>query len=184
MTQSYRLILSLFLVFSMGLASAALPRDPAKFFFEQTLGDLTDDLAEAKNSGKKGVLIFFEQEECPFCHRMKTTILNQVEVQDYFHERFLVLSIDIESTEDIVDFVGKETTKKKYFAEIARNRGATPVFAFFDLQGEMVVRYTGAASGVEEFLWLGEYASEKVYQKMPFSKYKRIKRREQRQSPE
>jgi len=182
MTPSYRLILSLFLVFSMGLVSAALPRDPAKFFFEHTLGDLTDDLADAKSKGKKGVLIFFEQEECPFCHRMKTTILNQVAVQDYFQEHFLVLSIDIESAEDIVDFAGNETTKKKYFSEIAKNRGATPVFAFFDLQGKMVVRYTGAASGVEEFLWLGEYASDKTYEKMPFSKYKRIKRKEQRQS--
>ncbi len=73
-----RLISSVFtLVFflMMTAASASMPRDPAKFFFEHTLGDLTEDLKDAKEKSKKGVLIFFEQEECPFCHRMKTTIL-------------------------------------------------------------------------------------------------------------
>ena len=68
--------------------AAELPRDPTKHFFEQTLGDLSEDLEEAKAANKVGVLIFFEQEECPFCHRMKTTILNQVKVQKYFLERF------------------------------------------------------------------------------------------------
>jgi len=183
MTHSIRSVLALFLVLIMGVASANLPRDPAKYFFEQTLGDLTDDLQDARDKGKVGVLIFFEQEECPFCHRMKTTILNQVKVQEYYQKRFLVLSIDIESSDDMVDFEGKDTTPKKYFAKIAKNRGATPVFAFFDMTGKMVVRYTGAASGVEEFLWLGEYASEKKYEKMPFSKYKRIKRKQLRSAP-
>ncbi len=182
MVRLYHLITGLILVLMLGSASAELPRDPAEFFFEHTLGDLTADLEEAKANNKKGVLLFFEQEECPFCHRMKTTILNQVKVQDYFQQRFLVLSIDIESDEELRDFAGNETTKKKFFAKIAKNRGATPVFAFFDLQGKLVVRYTGAASGVDEFIWLGEYASQKVYKKMPFSKYKREKRRQHRQS--
>ena len=71
---------------------------------------------------------------------------------------------------------------KKYFAKIGRNRGATPVFAFFDMKGKLVVRYTGASSGIDEFMWLGEYASEAVYKKMTFSKYKRMKRKQQRQA--
>jgi thioredoxin-related protein len=175
-----RSILTMILLLSIGVASAALPRDPARFFFEETLGDLKDDLQDAKGKGKKGVVIFFEQDECPFCHRMKGTILNQVVVQDYYRERFLVLSIDIESDEELVDFDGNATTKKKYFAKIARNRGATPVFAFFDMDGKMVVRYTGASSGVDEFIWLGEFAAEKHYEKMPFAKYKRMKRTDSR----
>jgi len=164
------------------LAATELPRDPVKHFFEQTLGDLTEDLQDAKDANKKGVLIFFEQEECPFCHRMKTTVLNQVRVQKYFLDRFLVISMDIESDGEITDFEGNSTTMKKYFAKVARNRGATPVFAFFDMQGKLVVRYTGASSGIDEFMWLGEYASEGHYKDMTFSKYKRIKRKQQREA--
>lgn len=177
----FRKIVVLLLALAVaGTSFAAMPRDPAEYFYEQTLGNLIDDLADAKEQGKKGVLLFFQQEECPFCHRMKTTIMNQVNVQNYYAKRFLVLEIDIESDGEIVDFDGNTTTMKKYFAKITRNKGATPVFAFFDLQGKLIVRYTGATSGIDEFIWLAEYASEEIYRKMTFSKYKRVKRREQR----
>ena len=179
-SQIARVFLVLGLMFIVGAASATQQRDPAKFLYEQTLGDLTDDLQDAKDKGKTGVLIFFQQEECPFCHRMKTTILNQVKVQEYFLKHFLVLELDIESKGDLIDFDGSTTTPKKYFSKITNNKGATPVFAFFDLNGKLVTRYTGASSGAAEFIWLGEYVSQKIYKKMTFSRYKRLKRKQER----
>lgn len=164
-----------------GQVIAAAPRDPEQHFFDQTLGDLTEELAAARDQGKKGILIFFEQEECPFCHRMKQTVLNQQEVQEFYKERFLIFPVDIESTVEITDPKGKLTNQKAFFADVTNNRGATPVFAFYDLDGNLVTRYTGATSGVDEFLWLGEYASQGIYEQQPFARYKREKRREQRQ---
>ena len=75
----------------------------------------------------------------------KKTVLNQPEVQDYFKQRFHSLSIDIEGDVEIVDFEGNATTQKE-FASKNRVR-ATPVMAFYDLEGNQVVRYTGATSG-------------------------------------
>jgi thioredoxin-related protein len=49
------------------------------------------------------------------------------------------------------------------------------VLLFFDLDGKPVARYTGATSGVDEFMWLGEYVAEGQYNDMPFAKYKRLK---------
>ena len=181
MRSVFHVIFLSYLLIATGMASAALPRDPATHFFEQTLGNLQDDLEDAKDQGKKGIWLFFEQEECPFCHRMKTLILNQPEVQDYFRKYFIVIPIDIELKTELVDFQGKSTTMKKLFAKVANNRGATPVMAYFDLTGKMVVRYTGASTGVKEFLWLGEYASQEIYKKMSFSRFKRMKRRQERQ---
>ena len=66
------------------IALAAAPRNPETHFFDQTLGDLSEELALAREQGKKGIVIFFEQEECPFCHRMKQMVLNQPAVQDYY----------------------------------------------------------------------------------------------------
>ena len=161
-------------------ATGAVPRDPAEHFFDQSLGDFSEELQTARDEGKKGIFLFFEQDECPFCHRMKETILNQPEVQKYFKKHFLIFAVDIETTFEISDFKGKLTTPKKLFAKVARNRNATPVMAFFDLDGKLVVRYTGAASGVEEFMWLGEYASQGLYKKTSFTRYKRQKRKAQR----
>ena len=171
-------VLMLFLV--SNIATASTVRDPYEYFFQQSLGDLTEELEIAREEGKKGVFVFFEMDECPFCHRMKKTVLNQSDVQQKFTVNFHSLAIDIEGDIEIVDFSGEELTQKE-FARKNRVR-ATPVMAFYDLEGNQVVKYTGATSGSEEFLWLAEYVTEGIYalkddngRKISFTRYKRLK---------
>lgn len=156
-------------------AAAGLPRDPGTHFFDQSLGDFSEELATAREQGKKGILLFFEMDECPFCHRMKETVLNQPEVQDYFKANFLIFPVDIEGDITINDFQGASMTQKDFAFQVHRVR-ATPVFMFFDLDGKPVTRYTGATADVQEFMWLGEYVVEGVYKDMPFTRYKRERR--------
>jgi len=145
-------------------------RDVDRYFFDQKLGDFKAELATARKEGKQGILLMFEMEECPFCHRMKTTILNQSEVQDYYRQHFLIFSVDIKGDTALVDFKGKDTTEKQFAIE---NRvRATPVFAFFDLEGNQTTRFTGAAKDVGEFLQLGRYAAEGAYKDTSFVKFK------------
>lgn len=173
--------ITMFFLCALVSLQASTPRDPYQFFFEQSLGDLTEELEIAREEGKKGVFVFFEMDECPFCHRMKKTVLNQPEIQDFFKQNFHSISIDIEGDVEIVDFKGEDTSQKK-FASKNRVR-ATPVMAFYDLEGNQVVRYTGAASGTEEFMWLAEFYLQGIYKmkdekgrNIRFSKYKRMKK--------
>ncbi len=169
-----------------GLSSvvlAAEPRDPYQYFFEQSLGDMAEELEVAREEGKQGLFVFFELDECPFCHRMKRTVLNQPEVQEFFRKHFHSLAVDIEGDIEVTDFKGTETTLKG-FASQYRVR-ATPVLAFFDLDGNLLVRYTGATSGVEEFMWLADYYLQGVYKlkdkngrPIRFSRYKRMRKKE------
>jgi thioredoxin-related protein len=156
-------------------ATAAETRDPYRHFFQDTFGDFKEELQLAREEGKAGVLIFFEMDECPFCHRMKQTVLNQPQVQDYYREHFRIFSVDIEGDIEIVDFQG-EPKKQKDWAFKDNGVRATPVFAFYDLSGERVARYTGATSGVDEFLLLGEFVADGHYRDGNFTKYKRAKR--------
>jgi len=165
--------LLLLLVFSASVQAAA-GRDPYTYFFNETLGDFSEELKKAKAEGKKGILLFFEMDECPFCHRMKTTVLNQPDVQKYFRQHFLNFSVDIEGDVEMTSFKGESMSQKDFSFKVNRVR-ATPVFAFYDLQGEQVVRYTGATSSIEEFMWLGEYMEKGLYKKMRFTKFKRQK---------
>ncbi|PVV10610.1 MAG: thioredoxin [gamma proteobacterium symbiont of Ctena orbiculata] len=158
----------------------AATRDPGEYFFDQSLGNFNDELEVAKEEGKKGVLIMFEMDECPFCHRMKTRVLNQVEVQDYFRQHFLIYTVDIEGDVEIADFKGN-TMKEKDFAFRQYRVRATPVFGFFDLDGNMITRFTGATNDPQEFLWLGEFVVDDHYKTTNFSRYKREKRRALRQ---
>ncbi len=160
---------------------AAETRDPASHFFDETWGDLQEELAIARDEGKQGILIFFELDECPFCHRMKRSVLNQPEVQAYFRRHFRIFTIDIEGDVEMVDFQGNATTQKDFAFKANRVR-ATPVMIFYGLDGKPVTRYTGATSGVQEFLWLGQFVAEGHYRDMRFTRYKRQQARAARQA--
>ncbi len=159
----------------LSVAAHAAAVTGAERFFDQTLGDFSEELENAREQGKQGILIMFEMEECPFCHRMKTQVLNRPEVQDYFHRHFLIFPVDIEGDVDMIDFKGREVTQKAFAFRQYRVR-ATPVFAFFDLDGKLITRYTGATRDAEEFLLLGRYVVEGAHHKMPFSRYRRAHR--------
>ena len=75
----------IFLLFAFALSAgsfAAQTQNPDEYFFDATFGDFTEELDNAREQGKKGVFIFFEMDECPFCHWMKTNVLNQKKVQE------------------------------------------------------------------------------------------------------
>jgi thioredoxin-related protein len=172
LTLVFSLILSAFWL----QANADEIRDPYKFFFAQTLGDYSEELQMAKEAGKKGVFIFFEMDECPFCHYMKTNVLNRKSVQDRFHKDFVAFSIDIEGDVMITTFDGKEMKQKDYAFKVNRVR-ATPVLAFFDLEGNRIFRFTGKTRGVDEFLEMTDYVSGGYYKKVSFNQYKRGQRK-------
>ncbi len=162
------------LSFGDAFASDSVTRDAQQYFFNESFWDLPEELETARAEGKQGILIMFEMDECPFCHRMKNTILNQPDVQDFFRERFQILAIDIEGDVEMVNFRGEDTIMKDFAFKEYRVR-ATPVFAFFDLDGKYIkrARFTGAASSKEEFLLLGRYVAEKAYEAESFTRYKR-----------
>jgi len=173
-------LLCLLVLLATSLSNAhAVTRDPGTYFFDQTLGNFQEELQLARDEGKAGVLVMFEMEECPFCHRMKTRVLNQSEVQDYFKQHFMIYAVDIEGDVEITDFKGK-TMKEKDFAFKEHKVRATPVFGFFDLDGNMITRFTGATNNVQEFLWLGEFVVDGHYKTTNFTRFKRQKKQDQK----
>lgn len=146
-------------------------RDAEKYFFDLKMGDFKSDLATAKKEGKTGIMIMFELEDCPFCFRMKNTILNQSEVQDYYHQHFLIFTVDIRGSLSMEDFKGKETTEKAFSVE--HRVYGTPVFDFFDLDGKLITRFPGTAKDVNEFLLLGRCVVEGACKTKSFTAYKR-----------
>ena len=174
----YWLVLSMALGIGMPVWAEA-PQDPHLSFFDQTLGDFDDELVVAREKGKQGIMLFFEMDECPFCHRMKETVFNQPEVQAYFKENFLIFPVDIDGDVIITDFEGNSLKQKEFAFRDYRVR-ATPVLMFFDLDGKPVARYTGATADAQEFMWLGQYVVDGVYKDMPFTRYKRERRQSSR----
>ncbi len=152
--------------------TASFTRDPFVHFFDQSFGNLQEERETARADGKSGLFIMFDDPDCPWCHKMKTTVLNQPRVQDYYRKHFRILRVDTRGDTLITDFEGREMAEKDYAFKVHRVR-ATPVFLFIGLDGRVIFRYTGATRNVEEFLWLAEYVVSGAYKNKNYTVYKR-----------
>ena len=160
------------LLIGAAAGAAEVTRDPMQHFFHQSFGSLPEEVAAARAAGQTGILIMFEEQDCPWCAKMKTTVLNQVAVQEYYRQHFRILMMDVNGDVPMTDFAGQELPQKDFAFKYNRVR-ATPVFAFFDLDGKLTTRYTGATRDAEEFLWLGEFVVSGAWKTTNFTAYKR-----------
>ncbi len=166
-----RILVGVLFYLIAGLATAAAPIDPDTGFFNVTLGDYQAELADARAQHKQGVLLIFEREGCPYCRRLRETVLSQPAVQSYYHAHFLIFPVDINGSIEITDFQGRQR-REWQFAKDDNKVSMTPTCQFYDLSGKPVVRYTGATSSADEFLRLGEFVAQARYRDMNFSRYK------------
>ena len=167
-------VLLLVLLMIVPVSQAAETRDPLSHFFDQNFGNLPEEVAGVRSEGKLGLLIMFETADCPWCDKMMAAVLNQVRVQDYYRKYFHALQVDTNGDVTIVDFSGKEMPQKD-FAFLHNRVRATPVFAFFDTNGKLMTKYTGATKDADEFLWLGEFVVSGAYKNTNFTAYKRAR---------
>ena len=170
-----KILVVLALIPFVGCPAYAQTMDAGSGFFQQGFGDLTEELEIAREEGKRGVFIMFDDKDCPWCAKMKSTVLNQIEVQEYYRKFFRITRIDRNGDALITDFNGNDITEKD-FADKTRVR-ATPVMIFYDLQGRPMYRHTGASRDVKEFLWMGEFVAEEKYKTQRFTVYKRQKKK-------
>ncbi len=157
-----------------GAEVAPSSRDPMTHFFDQSFGNLKEELVQAKVEGKTGILVMFNDPDCPWCQKMKATVMSRPEVQDYYRKHFRLLHIDTRGDTVMTDFTGREMSEKDFAFKEHRVR-ATPVFVFFGLDGKPMLRFTGVTADTEEFLWLGEFVVSGAYKNSNFTAYKRVR---------
>jgi len=145
----------------MSFADEAETRDPRQYFFTQSFGDLPEEMQIARDAGKIGMLLFFETEDCPYCHLMLKNVLSRPRVQDWYQERFVSIAIDIRGDLELKDFDGI-TLPSKVFAE-HRRIFVTPIISILNLDGIEIYRHIGMIKTPEEFLLLGRYIEEHHY---------------------
>ncbi len=166
-----------FLLWCFAFSVTAAPQMPdnSNAFFNLTFGDLPEEIAVAKAEYKQGLFLFFEMEDCPYCQRMRETVFSQPEVQSVYQQHFKTFAIDILSDVGLIDFDGRPISSKQFSQQQYRVR-ATPVYIFFNLNGEAIYRHSGLIADPQEFLWLAEYVLSSAYEKQSFNDFKQQKR--------
>ncbi len=173
-TTAARLLLILtVLVTGLALASVSGSRDAREFFFTLTFGDLPEEMEVARGDGKLGMLLFFEAEDCPYCHHMLKNVFNQTDVQDWYQEHFVSIAIDIHGDVEMQDFSGI-TLPSKVFSD-QQGVFLTPVMSFIDIDGEEIYRHLGMIGTPQEFLLLGEYIVDGHYKKMRYDDFSKAR---------
>lgn len=156
------------------LAVLALLPGPAlanwEKFFTLSLGDLRAELEDARKAGKKGILLIYQQDPCPYCERMKAAILSRADVQQWYGARFSSFSIDIRGSSELVDFDGRKTTEGR-FAREALVRGA-PAMDFYGLDGKLQARVPGEVRDWRTFMALGDWVASGAHAQQTFDQFR------------
>jgi thioredoxin-related protein len=155
-----KILFSFFLIFNLSLMGSD--------FFDLSEDDLREDLKVAKEEGKKGIMLFFTMENCPYCERMKNYTFTDEKVATLIKNNFLVFEIDIYGSIELIDFDGESTTQKE-FSQI-NGAYATPTVAFFDLKGENLVTQVGMLNETQ-MLIMGDYVINGHYKESEFIPY-------------
>lgn len=137
-------------------------------WFKLSLGDLRDDLKEAKASGKKGIISYFGQKRCAYCEQFIKTSLSDPDIVNYLRQHFDVIAFDIWGIDDIIDTDGEKYTERGLSLHYKTN--FTPSLVFYDEAGKPVFRLRGFYPPYK-FRAALEYVTEKFYKKETFSEY-------------
>ena len=139
-------------------------------FFDPFLGDLRAELEEAKRTGRKGAVIMYHFEECPYCQRMKREVLSRPEVLEGYRADFVRLAIDTRGAQPITG-LDSRVLPENVFAKEQKVRG-TPTFDFYGADGERLYRHVGGLFDPAEFLLLGRYVASGAYRSLTFLEYR------------
>ena len=133
--------------------------------------DLSEDLAEAKASGKL-LAILWEQRGCPYCREMHRVNFQIPEIVSYIRDNFAVLQLNLWGDREVTDFDGEAVSEKR----LARKQRVsfTPTIVFVDDTGEEVFRMPGYFKPFH-FLGMFEYVRAKGYDKEPFQRWLQAK---------
>lgn len=108
-------------------------------WFKKSFLDLEDDIAEAKESGKR-LMIFFYQDGCPYCKKLLQDNFGQRDIANKTKTNFDVVSLNIWGDREL-SFGGKTSVEKDFAASLKVMY--TPTLIFFNEQGKAVLRTNG-----------------------------------------
>jgi thioredoxin-related protein len=137
-------------------------------WFKISIGDLNDDIKEAVESGKSGIVVYFGQKRCAYCEQFLTENLGAPDIEHYIREHYDIIPIDIWGIEDITDTNGETYTERDLSLRYKTN--FTPSLVFYDIEGKPVFRLRGYYPPYK-FRAALQYVTEGFYMEETFKEY-------------
>ncbi len=137
-------------------------------WFKLSFLELADDIQEAKENGKQGLIIYFGQKFCPYCKAHLEKNWGQKDIIDYTRKYFDVIAINVKGQRTVVDLDGKHYSEKAFSA--LKNTNFTPSILFYNTAGKEVLRLRGYRPPYQ-FRAALEYVADQHYRKENFRQF-------------
>lgn len=149
----------------------------AQPWYLQSFLELQDDLATAKEAGKRFVVVW-AQKGCPYCERMHEENYTIPAINDYVRKHFDVLQLNLYGERRVTDFDGEVLPERK----LARKYGITytPTIQFFPADPAKAKGKPGHQAEIERvagylepvpFLATFKYVADQTYRDMGLRAY-------------
>ena len=137
-------------------------------WFKLSFLDIREDVNEAKENGKKGLILYFGMEKCPYCKALLEVNFAKIDVAEYTQKNFDVVAFDVKGSRTVTTMDGEQITENKY--AIQNNANFTPTLIFLNHNGKEVHRIVGYLP-VYAFTAGLEYVADQHYKKETFKEY-------------
>jgi thioredoxin-related protein len=137
-------------------------------WFKLSFLDIYDDVKEAIDANKKGLIIYFGMSKCPYCKALLEVNFGKQDIETYTRKNFDVVAIDVRGSRTVTDIKGKVMSEKQY--AIAKNANFTPTLIFFNDDYREVFRLVGYYPPYK-FRAALEYVADGHYKKEKFNEY-------------
>ncbi|MDX1345310.1 MAG: thioredoxin fold domain-containing protein [Sedimenticolaceae bacterium] len=137
-------------------------------WFKETFYDLDDDIAEAGEEGKKGVMILFTTQGCSYCARFIDVSLGDPELAARVQKDFVAIGMEIFDDKMMTTPDGESMPIKSF----AKREGAefAPTLLFLGTNGQQVLRLPGYQTP-ERFGIVLDYVSGGHYETASLREY-------------
>ncbi len=147
------------------------PLSVAQFFTPFERLDLRELLNQA-NASERDLLLFFETAHCPYCKRMRNTVLLDDDVISRLAGDFIAIAVDMQSHDDMIDAHGRATSMAA-FSSRAQRVVRTPTMLFFDAEFNLLHRHSGLVATRDEMLRLLDFVDSRAYEIQSWQSFKR-----------
>ncbi|NKN33821.1 thioredoxin family protein [Marichromatium bheemlicum] len=137
-------------------------------WFTETLFDLPDDLAGAVAAGKRGLMVYFGQRRCAYCHLLMEEVFGRADIRDYTRRHFDVVALDAWGVAEVTAIDG--TVLSERALALREQADFTPAILFYAADGRLALRLRGYYPPYQ-FRAALEYVADGHYRRESFRDY-------------
>lgn len=137
-------------------------------WFKSSFFNIQEDLDEARQAGKRGVIIFFSQNSCNHCQALIEATFKDKQVSKRLRKKYDVVGMDIFSDLEVTDLEGGQIPVKTYVNKYRAN--LTPTLLFYGVEKKLLLKIIGFYPP-KKFLQVLDYLEGGHYKNLKLSQY-------------